>query len=309
MNGYHDLGEPVNGFDPLGVNASSFICAYQIDQENHVELFTVSDIGEPDGQFSWLHVTENEQVVIADLLTGSYEISGNMLVLHSDMDYISQYKEKSNPSSVPGAVQYKQSPDNPKQFSWACDASTNIVQIDERVYQSIQIVYNYILSKSSPTWIDQFTKMFLLGTMSAHCRIEGFGGAGMLQYLGKTTDFDGLLSGGFKLSSNGLREITTKFIYQDLSEIAGSVLNGEMKNTSNMSGSGKLSGIVHFEIKGTSQTWRGSVDYSKIEIEHTLPVSGEYLITIDNDTFSIDYSYGNPGNFDLTDIVNYVQDE
>ena len=301
MNGYHDLGEPVNGFKPLGVNASSFMCAYQIEQENYVELFTVSNIEEPAGQFSWLRVTENERVVFSDLLVGSYEIVENKMILRSDGNYISQYKALSNPSSVPGAVQYTE-PSEQEPFSWVYDASQGIVQLDGRVYQSTQIIYDHIFSKSSPDWVDQFLKMFLLGTMSAHCRIEGFSGAGMLQYLGKTTDFDGLLSGGFELSSNGLREVTSKFVYHELSEMAGLAINGEMKNISSMSGNGSLSGIIQFEIKGTSQTWLGSVDYSKIEIEHTLPVSGEYLVTIDNCMFSMDYSYGNPGNFDLTDI-------
>lgn len=304
MTGYNDLAEPVNRFGQFGHDASTFMRTRLDEDRPVVNLFTIDDLAEPYGSCSMLEVTVDSAVVQAELRTGTYEKTSGRIDIGFEMRYISKYEERSHPARVTGAVQYELSKNEIYSMNWDYQDSEGIVRLDGKAYESVRILYDRILSGTEADWPDKCLKMILLSTMSAHSRIEGFGGVGMLQYVGKMTCFNGLLFGNFELTSDGLSEVTSKFLYKGHCDMAGIILNGEMLNRSDMNGNGRMDGVVGFEIQGMTRTWSGLLDYSQIEISHTLPCAGVYILTIEDTEYTMDYDYGNPGNFDFTDIVN-----
>jgi len=304
MTGYHDLAQPVNRFGQFGIDASSFIRTTKTEHETGVECFTVSDIQASYGSCAWLSVVSDSQVIRAELRTGTYERNEQRIEISFEMQYNNQYSENATPSRNPGAVQYPISKSSPDCFAWDYDSLTNILEFGGHAYLCMDSVYDRVLSQSASDWPDRFIKLYILSTMSAHCRIEGFGGIGMLQYNGKHTLFQGLLDGTLEFCVDGLKQVTTRFIYTDHSDISGFVLNGEMRNISDMSGSGYMEGVVRFHVKSSAGRWQGTVDYSNMTITHTLASSGYYILSIDDGDYLVDYDYGNPDNFDFSELLD-----
>lgn len=305
MDGYHDLAEPVNRFDQLGPNASTCMRTDRLESGPVVELMTFSDLRMSYGSCVSMFVSDEGQKIHVTLKLGTYQISDARIELDYSMQYLNTYMRTSNPSGVPGATQDELSPEKVEEALWHHDRAAGTIRIDGKVYQKADKIFEMLLNQESSDWTDRFMKMFILCTMAAHTRIEGFGGAGMLQYLGKeSTCFKGLLFGKMLFSMEGLTTITTRFNYINHCDIAGMILNGEIVNRSDMSGTGVMDGILNFTAEGISQTWQGCVDYSGIHISEMLPDAGEYLLTVSDSTYFTNHNYGNPGCFDLTDILD-----
>lgn len=307
INGYNDLGEPVNRFAQIGTDATTYLRVYKTGSESIVELFIFENSEDMNGHCMFITITDNTQNVITDEKIGNYKIKSHRLTLNYFIEYINISHEKTNPARVGGAVQNSLSlPD--LEYTYESDSNSGILKINGESYFRLDNVFDSVLMNQTALSADQFFKLYLLSNMAAHCRIKGFGGAGMLQYIGKTTQFDGLLSGYLALKVNGLRNVTSQFTYSNHTDLSGITLNGQMTNESDMNGNGTMSGSVHFIIQGSSKTWQGVVEYSDIQITHTLPSGGFYGLTIDSSYYQIDYNDGNPGDFDLTDIFTSYSD-
>lgn len=303
MNGYNDLGELVSQFTQFGTETITFMRTLDLESGSGTECFTINGAYKK-GQCSFMRVLADEQEVTVTLQLGSYEIFNDQIELFYFQKYSNTYKRKPNPAEVPGATQQDLSPQEHVQTDWLRDAAIGTIEIGDVSYKQLDRIFNSIFSQASPNWVDQFIKMYLLNTMSAHARIEGFGGGGMFQYLDKTTIFDALRFGTMNFTVTGLLTVNSRFAYKNHGELSGVTLNGTMTNKSDMNGNGEMGGAVSFTIQGTENTWHGSVDYSHLNITNTLPFSGEYLITIEGQNYTASYDFGNPGNFDLTDIVD-----
>jgi len=304
MNGYNDLRELVNQFTQFGSEASTYMRTLELENGSGVESFTINGDQDTQGQCCLMDVFADNQEVTVTLQLGTYKIFNDKIDVDYFKRYINTYKRNSNPSEVPGAAQHDISPQEHVQADWELDAAAGIIKIDNACYKRIDMIFENIFSQASPNWVDQVLKMYHLYNMSVHARIEGFGGGGMLQYLEKTTVFDALLFGTMNFTVTGLLTINSRFTYKDHGELSGMILNGTITNKSDMNGNGEMSGTVTFTIQGVENLWQGSVDYSDIDISHTLPSSGEYLLTIEGQNYTASYDYGNPGNFDLTDILD-----
>lgn len=304
MSGYHDLGEPVNHFGQFGSGAFSFIRTHPTAEHMTVELFTISSTDDPYGSCAWLTIDEDSQAVNVRLKTGTYKRSGDRIEIDFYMHYINEYSETSKPSRTPGAVQHPLPKNQPEQYSWHYDASEDILYLGYRAFKDIRPIFDTILSQPTSDRGGRFMKLVLLYTMSTHCRIDGFGGAGMLQYVSKQTLFYGLLSGSMQFSVDGFKKITSRFNYQEHGDIAGMTLDGEMKNISDMNGNGEMRGVVDLTVSGRSGNWRGCIDYDHIRVTHTVPSGGYYILTIEDQAYEVDYRCGNPGHFDFSDILD-----
>jgi hypothetical protein len=302
MSGYNDLGEPVNRFGQFGTDASTFIHAQKSETERSVELITLSYLEEGSGSCAFLRVTENPKTVVVEMKEGSYEIRDTELITAYSMHYINRYEEKSSPSKTHGAIQQQLYPWETVRMSWHHDPSSGIIELGGKRFKSIALVYDALFMGNSPGWMDQFIKIYHLGTMSAHCRIDGFAGLGMLQYLEKRTLFYGLLSGTLEMRVSGLSDITTVFSYRNHSDIEGLIFTGKITNSADMSGNGGMTGGIQFSVRGTAGIWEGIIDYSDIRVTHTVPSAGQYRVTMPDSVYEVDYFYGNPGFFDFTDV-------
>lgn len=306
MDGYHELGEPINRFTQLGPDASTYMRTSQSEAGPSVELLTFSDLREAFGSCVAMRVTDHGDKVCVVMDLGTYQSWTDEMELAYGYRYINIYVPTSNPSGVTGAIQEKLSPERQETYTWIHDRSSGTLQVGGIRYRNIACVFDTILSQNSADWPDQFIKMFLLCTMAAHTRIEGFGGAGMLQYIGKTTAFNGLVSGKMFFSVQGLTELISTFNYISHCDVACVILDGEIINQSNLKGTGTMNGGLSFTVACPKNTWEGYVNYSDIRIAETLPNAGNYRLTFtQSDTmYTASYDYGNPGRFDLTDVLN-----
>jgi len=303
MSGYNDLGELVNQFTQFGENATTYMRTLNLENGSGTECMTFNGDFQ-EGQCSWIQVLVDEQEVTVTLQMGSYEISNSKINLSYYKEYTNSYRRKPNPAQAPGAIQRDIVPLLHIEADWNHDEIQGIIQIDNASYIKINILFDQIFSQNAPNWVDQFTKIYLLNTMSAHARIEGFGGGGMFLYMDKKTVFDALRFGTMNFTVTGLLNVNSRFTYKNHGELSGITLNGTMTNQSDLNGNGEMGGTLTFEFHGMQNIWQGTIDYSHLDIKNTLPSSGEYHITIDEATYTSSCDFGNPGNFDLTDILD-----
>ncbi|NQT27780.1 hypothetical protein HQ585_20655 [candidate division KSB1 bacterium] len=306
LDGYNDLGELVNRFTQLGSNASTYMRTFVMESGPMVELMTFSDLREPYGSCVSMQVTDEGNKIEVVLKLGTFQISDGQIELEYSLRYLNTYVFTSSPSSISGATQDELSPEKHEEALWNHNRAAGIIRMDGKLYKKVDRIFENILSQESSDWPDQFMKIFLLCTMAAHTRIEGFGGIGMLQYINKTTIFNGLLFGEMVFRVEGLTTLTTTFNYTNHSDIACVVLNGDIINKSDLSGTGEMDGGLAFTIDCGENIWEGNVDYSTIRISETLPNAGEYRLTFtgSDSTYTAPYDYGNPDHFDLTDVLD-----
>jgi len=302
MDGYNDLGEPVNRFSQFGQNATTYMCTRTSDTGPEVKLMTFSDLSECFGNCVSVHIIDRSDKIQVVLDLGTFQIFEDQIKLETFYRYRNAYFCTSSPSSMPGATQEELITKD--FFQWEQNQVEGTIRIDDTQYLNVDRVLDTILSNRTPGWQDQFMKMFILCTMVAHTRIEGFGGVGMLQYIGKTTPFNGLLFGVMEMGVEGLTTLTTRFRYMDHCDIACMVMNGQIINQTDLSGTGEMEGGLSFVIECLQNTWEGYVDYSNIIISETLPNEGNYVLTIGDSTWIMHHDYGNPGMFDLTDVLD-----
>jgi hypothetical protein len=178
---------------------------------------------------------------------------------------------------------------------------------DGNDYTSVAILYDNIMLESNAVRANHFMQMYELTIITCQTKIEGFGGMGMLQYLGRTVALNGIRTGTYDLTAEGTINNTTDFDFKNYSDYQGLTLNDLQRSSSGTSGDGNMSGTVYFTLIG-SQTWTGSVTYDSIELTDTLPSGGVYLIKFFNGideqgTGADPLQTTNPGSFDYTGIL------
>ncbi|MBN1780612.1 hypothetical protein JW948_05760 [bacterium] len=303
MNGYHDLAEPVDRFSQLGPGSATFMRTFPSETGTDVELLTLSDPDRTLGTCASLVVRTDPQAVDTKLRLGTYQILQDMIRINYTIEYRNSYMKNSKPSGVPGAVHADIVCNACVTGAWDHDPAAGTITIGNRLFTRFDRVLESVIDHPLPDRPDRFLKMFLLCTMSAHARIDGFNGIGMLQYIDKTTVFNGLLFGSLEFSAEGFRNISTRFRYRNQCDISGIILDGEFRNHSDMSGDGYMDGFLDFTVHGPSRLWEGRVTYTSLEITSTLPSGGVYGVILDGDSSTVSYDYGNPGNFDFSDIL------
>ena len=144
--------------------------------------------------------------------------------------------------------------------------------------------------------------------LTSQTKIDGFGGMGMAQYINRTVAFNGIRTGTFELTSEGLLDNESSFEFKSYSDYQGLTLQGLHRSNTDTSGKGSMSGTVTFTLEGSSDTWTGSVNYDAINLTDTLPTGGYYLIIfdgIDDQGTEVDpLETTNPGSFDYSDLFN-----
>ena len=301
MTGYHDLGEPVNRFSQMGYYSVTYLRTFHTDQADGVELFIMSDEHLFEGNcVSMIVLTDSTQMNVRQKI-GHYEIKEGTIRMSYFNEYLNTYEERANPSSVAGAIQNSLDSET-MEASYHIQRNKGRVDIGDHQFLRLDRVFDSVLSDSSAARAERFMKLYILDTMVGHCRMEGFGGIGMLQYIGKTTRFDALLFGIMEFRVEGINTITTEFRYTEHSDLTGMVLDGIIRNVSGMDGTGVMDGRVAVSVRG-DKTWQASVEYGSITVKHSVANSGFYHLTIDGQEYDVSYRIGTPGHFDLSDVL------
>jgi hypothetical protein len=301
MTGYHDLGEPVNRFSQMGYTSVTYMRTFYKDQKDGVELFIMSDEHQFEGScVSMIVLTDSVHIDVVQKI-GHYEIRDGTIRLTFFNEYLNTYEERANPSAVAGVVQNSLNSET-LESPYQIQRSRGRIEIGDHRFLRLDLVFDSVLSDSTVGRADRFIKLYLLYTMVGHCRMEGFGGIGMLQYMGKTTRFDALLFGTMEFKVEGVNKITSEFKYIEHSDLTGMVFDGVIRNISGMDGTGNMDGCVNVTVRG-DKTWQASVDYGSVTVRHSVTDSGFYRLIIDDEEYEVSYLYGTPGHFDLSDVL------
>jgi hypothetical protein len=120
-----------------------------------------------------------------------------------------------------------------------------------------------------------------LAVESSEARIPGFNSPGLTQYLNREEPFVGILSGTVTIGLVGLFSPVSTITFANYADFEGVVLNGVQISSTNTSGDGALSGVLHFRIdRAGLPALEGSVDYGEVRLTGGNE-SGDYLVTLD----------------------------
>ena len=319
VGGYQDLGEVIDPTTPIGENSYSYMRTTQDSDSNNVtELITYN---EPDGDgngelvFTVL-VDDADDPVPANwklhvsMIRADYKLSGATITLTPYIVYYNKYTE-----GLTNATQSNDPDDFDQIVSQTYldyvtgdhsfdDSGADTLTYEGNDYTNLSSLFDNIMGKPEEDRAKQFMQMYELTTIASHTKLEGFGGMGMLQYLGRTVTLKGIRAGTYDLTSEGTLSNTTDYDYKNYTDYQCLTIHGLQRTDSGISGDGSMSGTVTFTLVAGA-TYTGSVTYDTIVLENTLPKGGAYRIKFDeiDDGTDVDpLQTTNPGSYDYTDI-------
>jgi len=320
IGGFQDLAEMIDPTTPIGENSYSYMRTTLDGTNNVTELITYSESdGDGNGELVFIVLVDDADdldpanwKLHVSMIRADYILSDTTITLKPYIVYHNQYT-----AGLTNATQR----DDPDDFDQIVslthlnyvtddhsfdDSVADTLTYDSNNYTSVTTLYDNIMRESDAmVRAKQFMQMYELTIITSQTKIEGFGGMGMIQYLGRTVAFKGIRVGTFELTSEGAFSNTTDFNYKGYSDYQGLTIHGLQRSQSGTSGDGNMSGTVDFTLVG-SQTWTGSVNYDAIVLDDTLPKGGVYLIKFDGiddqGTGVNPLQTTNPGSFDYTDI-------
>jgi hypothetical protein len=323
IGGFQDLAEMIDPNSAIGTNSYSYLRAStDLDGNDVTTAITYSaPDGGGNGEFVLTVVVDDETVVDAFktqvyMVRTTYNLAGGIITHTPYFAYRNTYK-----SGLGNATQS----DEPDEFDTIVPETylnllSGPIPFDDTSipgtlsyggndYTSFATLHDNVMNESTAEErAKQFMHMYEFTIITSQTKIEGFGGMGMIQYLGRTVSFNGIRTGTFELTSEGTLSNTSDFNYKSYSDYQGLTMQGLQRSSTGTSGDGNMSGTVTFTLQGSSQTWTGSVNYDTIVIEDTLPVSGNYIIKfdgIDDVGTGVDpLQTTNPGSFDYSDLFS-----
>jgi hypothetical protein len=308
LTGYNDLGEPVNRFSQFGEGSWTYMRTYQDETGNGVELLTVSNLEYPMGDCTRMTLVADSLEIFTYFTAGSYSLDDNQITLTFDIEYELLTKKIPNPLDVPGTIKRELSPPQSYLYTWQNDETDGLIMLNDKTYLRMDRVFDRVFDPSESGHFNRFLKIILLNNLSVVTRIPGFSGKDMLQYISKSTEFDGLMNGTMTFTvtiSGDLKTTTSDYVFQEHMDLAGLTINGQFFSRVhlNESASGPMGGMLNFTARGRSKSWSGSVDYSNVYITETLPSAGTYEVTIDGESQQVEFSQATPAEFDFFDIL------
>jgi hypothetical protein len=317
IGGFQDLAEMIDPTTSMGENSYSYMRT-RVDGGNNVtEGITCS---EPDvsgnGDLAFVSVVDviaDEKVTIS-MARASYSLSGTNITLSPYLVYYNEYaagtgnaKQRDDPSSFDEIVSAAFIADVSGGHTFE-GSGTDTLTYDGNDYTSVPTLFDAIMEESdAEIRATQFMHMYEYTVITSQTKIEGFGGLGMLGYIGRTVSFKGIRVGTFELTSEGTFNNQTSFQFKGYSDYKGLTMEGLQRSNTDRDGNGTMSEEVAFTIQGSADTWTGSVNYNAIVLEGTLPKQGYYLIKfdgIDDVGTQVDpLETTNPGEFDYRDII------
>lgn len=308
LTGYNDLAEPVNRFRQFGEDSWTFMRTYQDGSDNGVELLTISSLDYPMGDCTRMILLADSQEIFTQFKAGTYTMEGSQITLAFDIEYELLTFKNPNPLAVEGTVKRELSPPQRFQHTWEHREADGLFMLDDKTYLRMDRVFDRVFDPADTVCFTRFLKIILLNNLSVVTRIPGFTGRDMLQYVNKSTEFDGLLSGNmtFKVTVSGdLQTTTSDYVFREHMDLAGLTINGHFSSQVHLdeSASGPMDGRLNFTVEGSSASWSGSVDYSNVHITETLPSAGTYGVTIEGEFQEVGFSHATPAEFDFFDIL------
>jgi hypothetical protein len=305
LGGYQEIGKQIDPYDPLGVNSKTYMRAVSDVSMRTTEMITYSlpDPGNK-GELVLTTIVDDGSEKAITITRARYTLSGTDITLVPFVQYKNEYG--------PGLHNATQTTSNfnpdiagTKFFEIAGNLLTYGVDPNKNQYTDLQAVFANVMTKLAPDRARMILKLVELTMMTAQSRLEGFGGMGMVEYLGKTVTLRGMRKGSYDLYSvGGLGSPnTTDFTYKDYSDHSSLTIEGLQRVVASQAGDGSMSRTVSFTIEGSSQTWTGSIKYDNITITSSVPSAGYYEVTVEGQESDVPSTAAIPGHFDLAEVM------
>ena len=319
LGGYTDLAEMIDPTTSMGDNSYSYMRT-RLEGGTGYNVTEAITYSEPDasgnGDLAFVSVIDviADDKVTVSMARASYSLSGTDITLSPYLVYYNEYaagtgnaKQRDDAAEFDEIVSAEFISDITGDHTFD-DSVEGTLTYDGNDYTSVPTLFDDIIAETdAAVRAKQFMHMYEYTIITSQTKIEGFGGMGMLQYIGRTVAFKGIRVGTFELTSEGTFNNQTSFEFKGYSDYRGLSMEGLQRSNTNTSGDGAMSEEVDFTIQGASDTWTGSVNYDAIILEGTLPTGGYYLIkfdVLDEDGTQVDpLEVTNPGQFDYTDIL------
>jgi len=240
--------------------------------------------------------------VSVELVRGSYAVSGaGVLELHPGQTWSGTYRKSGSPKSFPGPADH----DGGAEVLSFYQDGERIIRLKGKTWHRLDFVLDDILQTESPRKrAEMLMKLYQAGLYSSQITVPGFGGLGMMRYIGKTTAFPALLEGQDTLgmSMKWFTSVIT-FNFSHHTNFTGITLHGPFQIRAKASGDGMLSGQVEFTVEGKSgPPVSCSVEYVDLEVTGTIPSDGFYRVTVDGEVISFPFDALSPGHLNYDDI-------
>jgi hypothetical protein len=154
---------------------------------------------------------------------------------------------------------------------------------------------------------DDVFRFLNLAIYTSAVRIVGFGGLGMSSYLGSVSHFVSLVTNEYSVEVRGkLTQPNTYLTYSQFEDLNGVIVDGAQLSATDISGTGDLSGILTWRIRGSDDpddiALEGTLDYEGVHVKNGVASSGTYTFTIEGEEPSL-VSYALAADLDLQTVL------
>jgi len=284
--GYADFGTPVDRSVSLASDSHS---TWMGPADQGVQWLTLAPIAEGRGELTWgRHVGA---VVTVDV--GNYEVVGDTLEVHTTLRFTMPDEEGLSTLQKQGSS--AEELDVYTTLPYATEEGA--VTLDGEPLWPLPTVVERLLASEERSVVYSFFRLF---PATVQTRIQGFGGAGMIQYFGKSTPFAGRIGGQMVLSAENPLGPRTEFCYQDFSDVSGVSLEGCQSQRVDTSGAGYLFGELAVSIvdEAGAEVFSMAVDYGEadgdpaIAIDGKVMLSGTYGIVLQGESLTLPHDAG-----------------
>jgi hypothetical protein len=300
--GYQGIGERIDPYDPLGTDSVSYVRGVVGGPPYTTEVITYSHPGSGAGEFVLTSIVDSADQTSVTITRADYTLSGTDITLTPFVQYRHTYK-----AGLSNATKITESfnPDISGMKSFDTSGAP-VLLYEGSPYTDMRNVVDHVIASAS-TDLERAQWAYMLceiTLMTAQIRIEGFGGMGMMDYLGRTVTMRGMREGSYEMYSRGTSPNTTDYDYSNYSDHLYLTVDGTQTTSASTSGDGSMEGTLSFDLQGTVDTTTVTIDYSNISIGSTLPDGGQYSVKVGAASpQNVSYTFGRPGALDLSPAI------
>lgn len=242
--------------------------------------------------------------ILTTIVQGTYTIDSGANYIQLDLKTQYSLVSRNTGGSIPTSSSQSETELNgSNNFPIDRNIIGTTVDINGYTYTRMDTVIDNIMGHPDSQRAAEIASLYQIGfVFGLQSRVTGFGGPDMLNYTTPTI-FGSLMSNETSDYYNTVslkqtfRALAT-FTYTDASDMKPLIANGEYSTDTDFFGSGTVSGIVDFTMKGTATTWNCRFDNNNISVEYTIPDGGTYQLSVDGQfqNQSVPFDNSNPGN-------------
>ncbi|MCG8452106.1 MAG: hypothetical protein MI717_02855 [Spirochaetales bacterium] len=185
--------------------------------------------------------------------------------------------------------------------NFALSASKDSLKFNSANYKRMDLVLDQVFNeKSQDQLATSIFKLYQISMYTSQIMVEGFGSVSMNSYRDKTTKFESPLSGDMQMRLEmdwATFRSKTSFIFNQVVNFKGLMINQSYLSDSAFNGDGTLSGTIELSLAtelGYNTACNVTLRYTNLAVKGAIPSSGSYEVEIGRNPVSVSYGAMNP---------------